>query len=126
MPADHVSEDQAGVLRDFIVEDPFASTTVLGIYSIVESVFTLSRNTYPVPSAMVMPFFRDATGKHFEWSQQKSVYNGTHMYSNYAIDLGLLGRSGDALYLTPDGVRFILLLQLHKSLKLIDVVNLGR
>jgi hypothetical protein len=47
------------------------------------------------------------------------------MYSNYAIELGLLGRSGDTFYLTPDGIRFILLLQLHKSLKMIDVVGPG-
>jgi hypothetical protein len=48
------------------------------------------------------------------------------MYSNYAAELGLLGKSGESLYLTPDGIRFILLLHLHKSLKMIDVVGLGR
>jgi len=125
MPVDHLSEDQADVLRGFIVKDPFASATIFGIYSMVEVVFNLARNGYPVSRELVISHFREATGKLFEWSEAKTAYHGTRMYSNYAIELGLLGRSGDSLYLTPDGIRFILLLQLHKSLKMIDVVGLG-
>ena len=124
MPPDHLSEEQAAVLRGFIVKDPFATATIFGIYSMVEVVFNLARNGYPVPYARVISHFREATGKLFDWSRDKTAYHGTHMYSNYAIELGLLGKSGDSLYLTPDGIRFILLLQLHKSLKMIDVVGL--
>ena len=126
MPPDYLSEQQASVLRGFIVKDPFASPTIFGIYSMVEVVFNLARNGYPVPYELVIPHFRAATGKLFDWSQEKTAYHGTHMYSNYAAELGLLGRSGDALYLTPDGIRFILLLQLHKSLKMIDIVGLNQ
>lgn len=125
MPPDHLSEDQAAVLRAFIVKDPFATSTIFGIYSMVEVVFNLARNGYPVSRHLVISHFRETTGKLSEWSEAKTAYHGTRMYSNYAIELGLLGRSGDSLYLTPDGIRFILLLQLHKSLKLIDVVGLG-
>ena len=125
MPVDHLSEAQADVLRAFIVNDPFASATVFGIYSMVEVVFILARNSYPVSRELVISHFREATGKLFEWSEEKTAFHGTRMYSNYGIELGLLGRSGDSLYLTPDGIRFILLLQLHKSLKMIDVVGLG-
>jgi hypothetical protein len=126
MPPDHLSEEQASVLRNFILKDPFASATIFGIYSMVEVVFTLARNGYPVSRELVTSHFREATGKLFEWSEKKTAYHGTRMYSNYGIELGLLGRSGDALYLTPDGIRFILLLQLHKSLKMIDVVGLSQ
>lgn len=125
MPVGNLSEDQAAVLRGFIVKDPFASATIFGIYSMVEVIFNLARNSYPVSRELVISHFREATGKLFEWSEAKTAYHGTRMYSNYAIELGLLGRSGDSLYLTPDGIRFILLLQLHKSLKMIDVVGLG-
>ena len=125
MPPDHLSEEQAAVLRSFIVRDPFATATIFGIYTMVEVVFNLARNGYPVPRELVISHFREAAGKLFEWSEPKTAYHGTRMYSNYAIELGLLGRSGDSLYLTPDGIRFILLLQLHKSLKMIDVVGLG-
>lgn len=125
MPPNYISEEQADVLRSFIVKDPFASATIFGIYSMVEVVFTLARNGYPVSRELVISHFREATGKLFEWSESKTAYHGTRMYSNYAIELGLLGQSGDSLYLTPDGIRFILLLQLHKSLKMIDAVRLG-
>ena len=126
MPPSHMTEAQAAVLRSFIVKDPFASATIFGIYSMVEVVFTLARNSYPVSRKLVVSHFRLATGKLFEWTEDKTAYHGTRMYSNYAIELGLLGRAGDFLYLTPDGIRFLLLLQLHKSLKMIDVVGPGR
>ena len=124
MPPEHLSEDQAAVLLSSIVKDPFASPTIFGIFSMIETVFTLARNGYPVPYDLVIPHFREATGKLFDWAADKTAYHGTHMYSNYGVELGLLGRSGEALYLTPEGIRFILLLQLHKSLKMIDVVGL--
>lgn len=124
MPPDHLTEEQTIVLRNFVVKDPFASAVVLGIYSMVESVFTLARNTYPVPTGVLQGYFRETTGKLSDWSERKTAYHGTKMYSNYAVELGLLARSGETLYLTPDGIRFILLLQLHKSLKMIDIIGL--
>jgi hypothetical protein len=47
------------------------------------------------------------------------------MYSNYAIDLGLMAKTDNNVYLTPDGFKFVIQLQLHKSLKLMNnlVVN---
>jgi hypothetical protein len=122
LPSTHLSDPQAAVLRDAIVKNPFASPVVFGIYSLVEVVFNLARNTYPVNRKLVIANFRDATGKLFDWAADKSAYHGTRMYSNYGTELGLLGRTGDALYLTPAGLRFILLLQLHRSLQLIDAM----
>lgn len=42
------------------------------------------------------------------------------MYSNYAIDLGLVGKIGEHYFVTPGGLNFVLLLNMHKSLKLIE------
>ncbi len=122
LPYDSVSEDQARLLKDFIVRDPFVTPTVFGIYQMIEAVFALSRNTYPVPLDLVMPYFRDACGKQYQWQTSRSIYHGTRMYSNYGIELGLLGKVSDKLMLTPNGIRFILLLQLHKGIKMVDAL----
>jgi len=42
------------------------------------------------------------------------------MYTNYATDLGLLAKAHDNLYLTPEGIRFTVQMQLHKGLKLVE------
>jgi hypothetical protein len=120
---DELTEEQAALLRAFIVDNPFATPTVYGIFSVVQSVFDLARNTYPVPWSLLLPYFRDYTGNHFGWSSVKTWYHGTRMYSNYAIELGLLGRQNRALFLTPVGIRFILMLQLHKSIKMVDALE---
>ena len=123
-PEEYISEQQAKVLQDFIIKDPFVSRAIYGIYTIVESVFTLSKNTYPVPLDLVINYFRESSGKFFEWASQKAALDGTKMYSNYAIELGLIGRIGDKFYITPNGVRFILLLQLHKAIKTVDALRI--
>lgn len=119
-PEDYISDDQTKILQEFIVKDPFASRVILGIYTMVEVVFTLAKNTYPVPLNIVNNNFRESSGKFFEWSSPKSALDGTKMYSKYATELGLIGRMGDKFYITPDGVRFILLLQLHKAMQIVD------
>ena len=119
-PEDYISDEQTKILQEFIIKDPFASRVILGIYTMVEVVFTLAKNTYPVPLDIVNTNFRESSGKFFEWVSPKSALDGTRMYSNYAIELGLIGRLGHKFYITPDGVRFILLLQLHKAMHIID------
>ena len=119
-PVDYISDEQTKILQEFIIKDPFASRVILGIYTMVEVVFNLAKNTYPVPLDIVNSNFRETSGKFFEWSSPKSALDGTKMYSNYAIELGLIGRLGDKFYITPDGVRFILLLQLHKAMQIVD------
>ena len=125
-PVEFISDEQSRVLQNFIIKDPFVSRTVFGIYTMVETVFTLSKNTYPVPLDMVMNYFRESSGKHFEWSARKTMLDGNKMYSNYAAELGLIGWIGDKFYITPDGVKFILLLQLHKAIKIIDALGISR
>jgi len=115
-----LSEAQAELLKTFTVRDPFESPVILGIASIVEAVFTLAKNIYPVRMSHLIEYFSYHAGKYFDWQTKKAKYNATRMYSNYAVDLGLLGKSGDSIYLTPAGFSFTLKLQLQKSLKMID------
>ncbi|MEW6356228.1 MAG: hypothetical protein AB1696_07890 [Planctomycetota bacterium] len=122
-PDRYLSEEQAALLRDFIVKDPFASPAIFGIYSIVECVFTLARNEYPVKVADVLDYFRETVGKRKIWVRDKSSFHGTKMYSNYAYELGLLGKVHDKFLLTPEGMRFVLLLQLHKGIKVVDALR---
>lgn len=124
-PEEYISEEQAEIMQDFIIKDPFASRAIYGIYTIVESVFTLSKNIYPVPLDLVINYFRESSGKFFAWASQKAALDGTKMYSNYATELGLIGRLGDKFYITPNGVRFILLLQLHKTIKIVDALRIS-
>jgi len=123
-PDDHISDDQARILQDFIIKDPFAGRVILGIFTVVEVIFNLAKNTYPVPLDMVINNFRDTSGKFFDWSSAKSASDGTKMYSNYATELGLIAHMGNKFYITPDGVKFILLLQLHKAMQVIDSLGI--
>ena len=61
-----ISDGQAELLRDFIARYPFDSAAIFGIYSIVDTVWTLSRNTYPVGIGLLAPYFRDTVGKNFD------------------------------------------------------------
>ncbi len=117
---DELSEEQAMLLREHIAKDPFSSPIVFGIYTIVESAFFLARNTYPIDLEELKVFFLKASGKKYEWQAQKSLSTATYTYLNYAIKLGLLGKIGKHIVITPAGFRFILMLQLHKSIEMVE------
>ncbi|MCI0453846.1 MAG: hypothetical protein L0Y68_02480 [Candidatus Dadabacteria bacterium] len=117
-----LSEEQIGILRKFVIQNPFESSIILGVASIVEATFALAKNTYPVPMSWLIEYFSYYAGKYFDWQTKKAKYNATRMYSNYAVDLGLLAKSGESIYITPDGFRFTIQLQLHKSLKMLEAM----
>ncbi len=121
-----ISEPQAALLRQLIVENPFASGTVHGIFAVVECVMLLARNSYPVPLELLCDYFTLTVGTRSQWQHPKTRMDATLMYVHYAAQLGLLARIGQQVYLTPDGIRFILLLQLHKALKLLDALEQQR
>jgi hypothetical protein len=122
---ERLSEEQVGILKRFVVQNPYESSVILGIASIVEATFALSKNTYPVPMSHLCEYFTFHSGKFFDWQTTKAKYSATRMYSNYAVDLGLLAKTEQFVYLTPEGFKFTIQMQLHKSLKLMDtlVVN---
>ena len=122
---DSLSEEQAKVLRMNVIENPYRSSVIVGIASMVECIFSLSKTTYPISLIDLENFFTLYSGKIYDWQTAKAQKHGTRMYSNYAIDLGLVAKSNDNVYLTPVGFKFVIQLQLHKSLKLMNnlVVN---
>jgi hypothetical protein len=123
--AETLSERQVKILRDQVVENPYSSSVILGIASMVECVFTLSKTSYPVSLMQLENYFTIYSGKIYDWQTEKAQKHGARMYSNYAIDLGLLAKTEKNVYLTPNGFKFVVQLQLHKSLKLMNnlVIN---
>jgi hypothetical protein len=120
---DELSDEQATLLRNYIAKDPFSSPIVFGIYTIVESAFFLARNTYPVDFAELKDFFLITSGKKYEWQAPKSLSTATYTYLNYSTKLGLLGKIGQQIVITPAGFRFILMLQLHKSIEMVESLS---
>lgn len=120
-----LSEDQAKQLKDYVMQNPYASCVSLGIASIVECVFTLSKSCYPVPISQLEQYFAVYSGKSLDWQTKTAKMYGAKMYSNYAIDLGLLAKNDTCIYLTPEGIKFVVQMQLHKSLKLMNYFNLN-
>jgi hypothetical protein len=116
-----ISEAQTEVLKNFITSNPFASPAIFGIYSAVETIFVLSKNFYPVPLKEATRQFAYLTGKHNEWAA-KASNDAFIMYSNYCIDLGLLAKVSRDYYITPSGIRFILLLELNKSILFVNSI----
>lgn len=120
---DSLTDRQIELLKEFIAKDPFYSSVVFGIYSIVESAFLLSRNKYPIELDDLRRMFQTVSGKITEWKARKTISTATYTFLNYAIDLELLGKSGKMVIITPAGFRFILMLQLHKSIEMIESLS---
>lgn len=118
-PINYISESQSEILKDFIVHNPFYSPAVFGIYSAVETVFALSKNYYPVPLEEARKYFSYLTGKQSEWGKKAST-DAFIMYTNYGIEIGLLAKIGRNYYLTPAGIRFVLLLELNKAILFVN------
>ncbi len=117
---DRLNSNQIDILKHFISKDPFYSSSVFGIYSIVESAFLLSRNSYPIQLSDLSEMFQTISGKINEWQSIKSLSTATYTFLNFAVDLELLGKIGKQIVITPSGFRFILMLQLHKSIEMIE------
>jgi len=117
---DQLTERQVEILKHFVASDPFYSSTVFGVYSVVESAFILSRNSYPIELSDLRSMFKHVSGKDKEWQAEKSLSTATYTFLNFAIDLELLGKIGQQIVITPAGFRFILMLQLHKSIEMIE------
>jgi len=120
---DDLSLEQATLLRNSIAKNPFSSGIVFGIYAIVESTFFLARNNYPIELDELKQFFLKSSGKKYEWKAPRSLSTATYTYLNYAINLGLLGKIGKQILITPAGFRFILMLQLYKSIEMVETLS---
>jgi len=117
---DRLSIEQSDLLQAFIRENPFYSSITYTILGLIESVFILAKNYHPVPEDQVKEHFVQSVGKISTWAREKSKSTATYIFSNYAIELNFLTRLNNHLFLAPAGINAILLLQLHRSIKLIE------
>ena len=118
-PTEYICDEQTDILKEHIIKNPFSSPAIYGIYSVVETIFALSKNYYPVPLKEAANYFNYLSGKKSEWGI-KASNDAFVMYSNYGIDLGLLAKIGKEYYITPSGIKFMLLLELNKSILFVN------
>ncbi len=117
--AKKLSPLQKEKIRLFISKHPFYSSSVFGIYAIVECAFLLSRNSYPIEIDGLKNNFLMVSGKLNEW-RGPAINRRTLSFLRFAIELDLLGRIGSKAVITPAGFRFILTMQLHKGIEMIE------
>lgn len=120
-----LSDGQINILKEHVMQNPYESSVILGIATVVECVFTLSKTIYPVPISHLEEHFTIYSGKIYDWQTKKAKSHGAKMYSNYAVDLGLMAKNDKNVYITPEGLKFVVQMQLHKSLKLIDYMSIN-
>ncbi len=86
----------------------------------VETIFILAKSVYPVPKDAVRDYFIKSVGKGQTWKKARSRQTATNTFANYACELHFLVNVSNHFYITPRGIQAILLLQLHRSIKLIE------
>lgn len=122
-PENQLNDNQQALLTSFVIESPFFSSATYTILSFVETVFTLAKSKYPVDIDDAKDYFVKTVGKESTWKSSKSRNTATYIFSNYACDLQLMTKIANEFYITPKGIRAILLLQLNRSIKLIEKGN---
>lgn len=118
--SDRLSEGQIDLLSGFVMEHPFYSSATYTILAFLESVFVLAKNTYPVPRQVVQDYFVKSVGKTETWKTDRSRETASYIFSNYACELEFLANVDNHFYITPKGIQAILVLQLNRSIKLIE------
>jgi len=120
---DRLTDEQSNILSNFVKESPFYSQITYTILSLLETVFILAKSSYPVDRNDVEQFFVKSVGKEQTWRTPKARSTATYIFANYACDLQFLATIGGKFYITPKGIQAILLLQLNRSIKLIESQN---
>jgi hypothetical protein len=122
---DRLNNNQVNLLSKFVRENPFHSSIIYTTLILIESVFVLAKNVYPVPFKIVADYFVKSVGKTQTWKTNKARHTASYIFSNYACELELLTNIDNKFYITPKGNTAILLLQLNRSLKLIESQSLA-
>jgi hypothetical protein len=117
---DILSFEQIEQLDKYLIENPFISSITYSIYSVVESVFVLAKNEYPVPFEKLRTYFVESVGKSETWRTERARTTATNIFCNYSCELELLAEIDNCYFITPKGIKSILLLQLNRSIKLIE------
>lgn len=120
---DRLNQEQIELLSNSIKENPFFSSITYTIFSLIEAIFVLSKNSYPVSKESVKDYFIKSVGKTETWHAPRARETATSIFSNYACELDFLVKVNNEFYITPKGIQAILLLQLNRSIKLIESKN---
>jgi hypothetical protein len=97
----------------------------LDITSMIKCVFTLSKTSHPVSLIQIEKYFIIHSEKTYNWQTKKQKNMEQKCILIMQLTLGLKAKTERNVNLTPDGFKFDVQLQLHKSLKLMNnlVVN---
>ena len=117
---DRLSIEQVEMIAEFVSNNPFYSSITYTIISLIESVFVLSKSNYPVPMDLLKEYFIKSVGKEKTWRTDRARHTATYIFSNYSCELGFLSKYSDSFYITPKGIQSVLILQLNRSIKLIE------
>lgn len=114
---------QISIMSSFIKENPFYSSITYSIFIIIEVVFILSKSAYPVPKVALIDYFVKSVGKTNTWQTPKARETATYIFSNYAIELEFIIKINNEFYISPKGIEAVILLQLNRSIKLLENKN---
>ena len=119
---DRLSNEQARLLQEIVLKEPFSSPTIFGIYSLMEAVFVLSRNQYPIHFSHLPSVFSLIAGREKDWGK-KAKSDACKMFLSYAIQIGFLSLFANEVLLTPDGEKALIYLQMRRSSEMIFSKN---
>ncbi len=116
-----ISELQARIIRDWIINNPFKSKVVNGIYNIIESTLELMRNDEIVSDLDYANYFTLKSGKFYEWKDEGTKKTQFNNYRNLSKELGLIKTIDKRLYITPLGYKFIIQLQINRVKEMLNL-----
>ena len=117
-----ITELQAEVIRDWIINNPFKSKVVNGIYNLVESALELMRNDEQVPDLDFANYFALKSGKFYEWKDEGTKKSQFSNYRNLSKELGLIKTFDNRIYITPLGYKFIIQLQVNRVREMVNLL----
>jgi len=119
-PSD-ITEPQAKVIRYWIINNPFKSKIINGIYNFVETVLEILRNDRNVPFDNFADYFALKSGKFFEWKEVDTKKTQINNYKNFCKELRLIDIIDDKIYITPIGYKFIIQLQINRVREMMNL-----
>ncbi len=119
---ENISELQAKVIQDSIINNPFKSKVINGIYNFVETVLEVFRNNAPIPDDKLADYFALKSGKYFNWKEENTKKTQIYNYKNFYKELRLIDIIDDKIYITPFGYKFIIQLQINRVREMINLI----
>ena len=117
-----ISEIQAKVIRDWIINNPFKSKVVNGIYNFVELILEALRNNVSIKDEDFADYFSFKSGKLLDWKEKVTRKTQIYNYKNLCEELRLIEIFDDRIYITPLGYKFIIQLQINRVREMLNLL----